>query len=191
MEAFSEYFSRLDLEQRRVVELYQQVADVMNELYFAILERTTYKEWEDPFRMNPEDRGIGDCHLSTADSAQEIEDEALLKLRTLRSAETPGPQFGHVCGHHRIGVGCILGDLKSPFCLRYFRNPLLEEMRRRFGADTFGKFEVARSHAMRTLKDVQNPNLPLAEKEQLAVDTIALAEEARKVIEAFPTLATR
>lgn len=191
MEAFSEHFSRLDPEQRRVVELYQQVAGAMNELYFAILERTTYKEWEDPFRMNPEDRGIGDCHLSTADSAQEIEDEALLKLRTLRSAETPGPQFGHVCGHHRIGVGCILGDLKSPFCLRYFRNPLLDEMRRRFGSAAFNQFDTARSQAMKTLKIIQEPDVTLMRKETLVQEVISLIHKAKESVELFPTLLSR
>lgn len=191
MQTYEEFFTGLSPEKQRTVELYQSVAAAMNQLYFTILARTKYKEWEDPFKNNPEDLGIGDCHLSTEDSAQEITDEAILELRNLRSAERPGPQFRHACGHHRIGKGCILDDLKSPFCLRYFRNPLLDEMRRRFAQAPFTLFETARRLAMKALREIQNEQLSLSEKEALTKETLIHIRIATEAIKPFPVLETR
>lgn len=188
---FETYFRSLSVEKQAAIGLYQQVAAAMNQLYQVICDRTTYKEWEDPFKNSPQDLGIGDCHLSTIDSAQEIVDEDILVLRQRRSVETPGPQFSFGCDHHRKGVGCILGDLKSPFCIRYFRNPLLDEMKRRFGIEVFTQFDQAKTAAVRVLKQVQDSSLPLVDKQLLVAEVIEKVRQAQNLIEPFPTIGVR
>lgn len=189
--SFAAYWAGLSQEERHEVRSYQSVAAALNKLYLAICARTIYKEWEDPFRMAPQDRDIGDCHLSTADSAQEIENQHLLALRERRSAETPGPQHAAACGHHRQGIGCILGDLKSPFCLRYFRNPLLQEMHQRFGPDIFQEFKAAKDEAISLLKLIQQPKRDWNEVDALVVASQVRLRAVTLKIERFPVLANR
>jgi len=80
---------------------------------------------------------LGSCAITGEEASQGLEElgirEGLIELRNSRSNETPGVQSKKACPHHRLGIGCAIGDLKSPYCLDYIEFYLDDEIEERFG----------------------------------------------------------
>jgi len=109
LSTFAEYWQSLNPRERQAIEQYMAIANADNNLWQEIYKRIDIaKSWErDP-------RGIGSCDMS---------DKSITPLM--------GKKGG--CPHHRPGVGCVLGGLKTPLCLDYidlFVKPAIEA---RFG----------------------------------------------------------
>ncbi len=131
LSTFAEYWQSLDPSERRAIKQYMAIVNADTNLWQEIYKRIDIaKSWErDP-------RGIGSCDMSDKSITEGLVTPFkadLIQLRDRRNNETPlmGKKGG--CPHHRPGVGCVLGGLKTPLCLDYidlFVKPAIEA---RFG----------------------------------------------------------
>lgn len=163
-------------ETETVLSQYRLIVARYNTLLSLLYSRTLYKEWEDRFYVGPgTELGVGSCYLGTADADIGITHPELLRLRQQRSQETSGKRIKGACGHHRKGHGCILGDLKSPICLHYLPDPLLAEMKDRFGIEFTARFMSEGKKALKVAEQLQLPYASqpeMAEKVRLAGETL-------------------
>lgn len=114
---------------KQIVGQYRQVVGAMEIMFQAAKPRTNNQPWRRD--------GVGSCHkvekgLAETGLAGEAADE-LIRLRDELNTEYGGASTVTPCPYHRKGVGCVLGDLKSPICITWPDNH--SEWRKRFGVD--------------------------------------------------------
>ncbi len=119
----------LEEEKRQhIAHQYVAVAGALDRLWKEISLRTNNSLWrqEGPYK------GAGSCRdVDKALAEDLLSDFTIIQLRDKRNYETPGKV--RYCPNHRVGKGCVLGDLKSPRCLDHIDDGHEEEIQARFG----------------------------------------------------------
>lgn len=124
--SFQEYETQLRPEHALIIHQYRKVAGAMDIFWKEISIRTNGGSWRED--------GVGSCDIDKALSEDLIDGPTfgdIVRLRERRNYETPGER--RYCPYHRIGKGCVLGDLKSPRCLDHVDYGHFEEIPERFG----------------------------------------------------------
>lgn len=124
--SFAQYETQIRPDIARIIGRYRRVAGAFDNLWQAISVRSNQNAW----RL--ESRGIGSC---SGDSGLSIFGPArpdIFELRKRRNQETEGIRLAKACQFHRVGRGCVLGDLKSPLCLDYVDSLHGDEIQSRF-----------------------------------------------------------
>lgn len=114
-----------------ITDQYRMIVGSLEEMFQAARIRTNQEGW----RQN----GVGSCKEihDQEESEQGLEGPAkkhLISLRKKVNQEVPGQTEFTGCPYHRTGVGCVLGNLKAPVCIRYIDNGW--EWQQRFGLNT-------------------------------------------------------
>lgn len=100
-----------------VVGQYVRLTGPIDQMFQVIGPRVvcTASLWRvDPFK------GVGSCTMDKPSSETGISGVAkqlLITLREDRSRQIPGISTLSPCPYHRDDFGCVLGELKSPWCL--------------------------------------------------------------------------
>lgn len=121
---------------QHIAHQYVAVAGALNRLWKEISVRTTQESWrKDESTPWGSYYGAGSCRDVDKALAEDLLDGPaqfdIIQLRDQRNYRTPGET--RFCPNHRVGKGCVLGDLKSPRCLDHIDGGHHEEIQERFG----------------------------------------------------------
>lgn len=172
LSSFADFWKSIDPAEQHAINRYQEIAGAYNDLWKAIYLRTETKSWEnDPQKL-------GSCAISDIDSLQGMPDLILAdmaELRNRRSNETSGGRNSIGCPHHRKESGCVLEELKGPYCIDYVDFYLDDEIEERFG--------LCLMPIMPYLERVVS-----VEEEDLSSRVISSMIQVQEFIETFPIL---
>lgn len=115
-----------------IAQQYQTAVGILNNMFDIARVRTTGELW----RLD----GVGSCVQIHNKEDSEIEligpaKKYIVALRETRNQEAGGHSILTGCPYHREGIGCVLGNLKSPVCIQHFEN--WGEWRARFGINAW------------------------------------------------------
>jgi len=113
-----------------VIRQYQRVARAFNEMLEAIDAKTDGAAWKKD--------GVGSCRVSPHLFETYLDGVVtgdIERLWDAKDADNPDldESDNRRCQFHRIGTGCILGDLKSPRCLSHIDGNNVTEIETKLG----------------------------------------------------------
>lgn len=170
-----------------VIGQYREVTSALQKMFEAMSPRIKYELWKwakpgDDYHM------VGSCGNQDRESSEQelmgIARDALIELREARNAQAPGESELTDCPYHRTEGGCVLGDLKSPYCIGHIDSP--SEINERFGLSGYGMMRVAKENLAKILS-AQTPEE--IENNRALVETfLGQIEATTEHIETFPML---
>lgn len=104
----------------QIVSRYRSVVGALDNMFKVIGLRSEVELW----RVD----GVGSCRNMDRESSEyhlggPAKNE-LIRLREERNRNVPGkPSPLTDCPYHREGFGCVLGDLKGPYCISHIDRP--------------------------------------------------------------------
>lgn len=144
-----------------IVSQYTTIVGALDKMFTEIDLRSNGSLWrwkDSPFE------GVGSCKYISKGPSESglvgLAKENLLDLREHRAQQFPGSSPLSSCPYHRENHGCILGDLKSPFCIDHIDgyDPMAgyDELRDRFGIPS-GQLQTDIGSILRSVLESKDP----------------------------------
>jgi hypothetical protein len=170
-----------------IISQYREITGALQHMFQVMSPRVKYELWK-YVRPTDEYHMVGSCGNQDRESSEEelvgIARNTLIELRETRNAEASGESELTDCPYHRTEGGCVLGDLKGPYCIGHIDSP--SELNERFGLSGYGMMRVIKENLAKILS-AQTPE-EIGNNRALVESFREQIEATTEHIETFPML---